>query len=251
MNSTNNSALWVVMLRNNSNIFSVNEPHDSKVLLPLVNAMIMPISGLRALLQTISLVILLKCKKIALPTKMLSANFLVSEIPFSVQIIVSNACMLTIGNRYFETIFYTRLIVTGILAMISWASIVGLTLERLLALTMTMEHKTLVTKKSTAVFICLLWLINALLPSVASFVLVALRPCAEIDVETCDFFTAFLPIRISVGIVSISYIIFIVASKKNVETTQRITKIVLVYIIFHAPVSICILVLALKGKKSI
>ena len=238
--------------------------------IPIINAAVICISCIAICFHIFALAIISRCQKIPLAIRYLSRNLLACFIALEFAISQPSLMMLLCGNKFYRLIFDIRIFFGCSLVSVMWCSLCGITLERLLVLTMPFHYNKYVTKKILAIFIGSIWTINVMIPVVV-FIVTAIQACGQHDyhyITACDIYAIFRPTRMVLLSFLVLYAIFIVTAytkilsivfhhhkqidsleltanktylsylekrEKYLKSTKTVLAIILTFIVFQSP----------------
>lgn len=227
-----------------------------------------------AICQSFAIGILYKCKRIPLNVKILSISFVTSELVGAVVFVVHQFIIysLDINNDITQT---SRTIFVGMLLTVSWASVASLTIERLVALNMSLKYNRSKHHLYTILIVVLTWCVHIIVIVTLSIVL--LKSQCNWDLNAGHLFAASKPVRLLMMgflilyemIIAIGYrFIYVIVkrhviqinamqrlttttyfakdtdiSRRQLSATKAISTILLAFIILHLPICLHLIII--------
>ena len=158
----------------------------------------------------VALRVILRCRKLPISIRYLSANFLVGFLMIGISTIIHSTAMIVFGldSYNYELIFDIRMFFFCVFLAVLWCSMCAVTAERFIAIVFPYKYVLLTRKSILYITITFIWMINITVPS-AFVIYNLLNFCGQIEPRSsCDMFAILRPFRIFVSsVLCISFVV--------------------------------------------
>ena len=158
----------------------------------------------------------MQCRNLSVSIKYLSSNFLLAVLVSELNNLAFSTARFIKGlDGDIEVLVDARTILYSLFVALTWCSLCAIALERFIALVFPLHYSRYVTELSLGITIAVVWLSNLLIhPSILFFSWFEM--CGRYDyIQSCDRFSIFRPVRISMTSLSgiITFITVVIYTK--------------------------------------
>ena len=149
----------------------------------------------------VALIIILRCRKMPISIRYLSANFLISFLMIGFSTLVHNIALIILGtdSPFYAVLFNTRLLFFCVFLLVLWWSMCAITAERFIAIVYPFRYVPLMRKSIVCVTITLIWALNIIVPSALVLSNLLTHCGSHQSMSVCDAFVVLTPFRLYVS----------------------------------------------------